>query len=308
LLTDHGRPSRLWAAILAIVCPGLGHRYLGRPFVAIATAGVALLLPTLILFQFAQVVVAVGPKNAYLLLFLAPGMIAPLSVVDLFFRWDDDQDEVAPFLPLLLHAGLFGIAAAALAVAVPSYFVERYVVPSTSMLPLLRPGDELHVDRRVAVGDLRRGDVVVLREPGPPGAKESFLVKRIVGLPGDSIAFVGQELAESPRKISHCAGGGVGARLECIDDRCWALPAPSAELSAFRTAYEVTAPQLFVAGDLRENSEDSRARLRLGLPPFSVEDVVGRVIAHRAAGGPLVAVDVDERGEPYRCAPAATAK
>ncbi len=308
MLTDHGRPSRLWAAILAIVCPGLGHRYLGRPFVAFATAGVALLLPALVLFQFAQVVVAVGPKSAYLMLFLAPGMIATPSVIDLFTRWDDDQDEVAPFLPLLLHAGLFGVAAAALALAVPSYFVERYVVPSTSMLPLLRPGDELHVDRRTAVGDLRRGDVVVLREPGPPGAKESFLVKRIVGLPGDTIAFVGQELAESPRKISHCLGGGTGGRLECIDDRCWALPAPTAEISAFRTAYEVAPPQLFVAGDLRENSEDSRARLRLGLPPFAVGDVVGRVIAHRAKEGELAAIDVDAAGEPYRCSPTANAK
>jgi nickel-type superoxide dismutase maturation protease len=55
----------------------------------------------------------------------------------------------------------------------------RVEVRGSSMLPSLSPGDWALA---VAATRYRRGDVVVVRDPGRPGLE---MVKRLVGLPGD---------------------------------------------------------------------------------------------------------------------------
>jgi signal peptidase I len=105
---------------------------------------------------------------------------------------------------------------AVLAVAMLSVFaVERlwlvpFHVPTTSMTPALKPGDTVVVDRTVDLKHLQRGDIVVFAastsdsmlaaagqsrkrsdemtafpKPGSPHSR--LLVKRIVGLPGETI-------------------------------------------------------------------------------------------------------------------------
>lgn len=63
--------------------------------------------------------------------------------------------------------------------------IARFEVAEGSMEPALRPGDYL-VTRRS--GNIRRGDVVVFTHPHRPGF---WLVKRVVGLPAETVAVEG---------------------------------------------------------------------------------------------------------------------
>lgn len=60
-----------------------------------------------------------------------------------------------------------------------------FLVPSSSMEPTLNPGDYIIA---VKAHDYRRGDIVVFRNPDDDG---DHLVKRIIGLPGDTVRVLG---------------------------------------------------------------------------------------------------------------------
>jgi len=79
-----------------------------------------------------------------------------------------------------------------------SAIADWNVVPSGSMLPTIRPGDYIAVDkiaydlrvpltpiRIVRLNDPRRGDIVTIAS----SAAHELLVKRVIGLPGDSVAM-----------------------------------------------------------------------------------------------------------------------
>jgi len=63
-----------------------------------------------------------------------------------------------------------------------AFVVDLYIVPTDSMRPTLVPGDIVLCVRGLERG---RGDVVVFRTPG-----EGFGVKRIVGVPADTLSYV----------------------------------------------------------------------------------------------------------------------
>lgn len=86
---------------------------------------------------------------------------------------------------------LRAIALAALLLLVIHLFVLRWItVRNTSMYPTLWPGDLVLVQRWVRWTGPARGDVVVFRDPlkdRVPYSERPLLVKRVVGLPGDTI-------------------------------------------------------------------------------------------------------------------------
>lgn len=62
------------------------------------------------------------------------------------------------------------------------------MVKGQSMQPTLVESDRLFVNKMVYhFGEPARSDVIVLRDPSEDAGKKDFLVKRIVGLPGDTI-------------------------------------------------------------------------------------------------------------------------
>lgn len=64
--------------------------------------------------------------------------------------------------------------------------VQNYLVEGTSMLPTVRSGDRVLVNRLAyRVGSPRRGDIVVFRLPWA----DTNLIKRIIGLPGDVVTI-----------------------------------------------------------------------------------------------------------------------
>jgi signal peptidase I len=188
---------------------------------------------------------------------------------------------------------------------------EPFYVPSGSMEPTLQIGDALLASKypygysaaslpiqitlpetgRVFGEPPKRGDVVVFRWPGD---RSQAWVKRVVGLPGDRIQMRQGQLFINNHAASLKADG-VG---EAEDDNGGTEPANryvetlpggvSHEIFKMRdngpldNTPEVVVPagRLFVMGDNRDNSADSRVPLRdggVGLLP--IDDLIGRADA-----------------------------
>ena len=107
------------------------------------------------------------------------------------------------------------------------------------MSPTLLIGDQILVDKTYSGKDTRRGDVIVFIYPADP--RKDF-VKRIIGLPGDKV-----ELRERLLYINN----------ELIKEDYIAKPKRSSTTTNYGP---ITVPEetLFVLGDNRENSLDSR--------------------------------------------------
>jgi signal peptidase I len=193
--------------------------------------------------------------------------------------------------------------------AAKSAIAEPFYVPSGSMEPTLLIGDELLATKYPygystaslpALLDLpstgrifgalpKRGDVVVFRWPGD---RSQVWVKRVIGLPGDRIAMRDGQVWING-KPAPLKPDGIDRVESENGDRAPAhrfietLPdgrqhpifklVPSEPLDNIPT---VTVPpgHLFVMGDNRDNSADSRVPLREGgVGMLPVADLVGRV-------------------------------
>jgi signal peptidase I len=74
------------------------------------------------------------------------------------------------------------------ALVVRAFVVQQFAVDGTSMLSTLHNGDRVLVNKlSYHLHDPRRGDVVVLKTI--EGVAERDLIKRVVGLPGDTISY-----------------------------------------------------------------------------------------------------------------------
>ena len=121
-----------------------------------------------------------------------------------------------------------------------NFVSARIRVESVSMKETLLPGDFVLVNRRAysvgnfTTGEIRRGDVVVF---DPPFAAPEPYIKRVIGLPGEVVTI---------------RDGKV-----YVDD---ILMQESYIQSHFRTDgnWEVPSGDIFVMGDNRNNSSDSR--------------------------------------------------
>jgi signal peptidase I len=157
------------------------------------------------------------------------------------------------------------VVAVIVALFVRTFAVQAFKIPTTSMEPNLLVGDHLFVNRLVyspssgALEDrllgkraVQRGDVVVFRFPGNP---EKDYVKRVVGLPGETVEVRDRTVLIDGRALDE--HGYAHFRDESSDG-----DELGAGLSHERAPYgpsRVPAGQLFVMGDNRDNSSDSRS-------------------------------------------------
>jgi len=95
------------------------------------------------------------------------------------------------------------LAVAVLIVLVLRYFVFNLsTVKGYSMEPTLYQGEWLFVNKAVyLLGDPQRGDVVVLKDPSMEPGRKEFLVKRVIGVPGDVIEIRAGQLYRNGEHI-----------------------------------------------------------------------------------------------------------
>lgn len=135
--------------------------------------------------------------------------------------------------------------------------IPRSLVDGHSMEPTFYGEDRLVVSRvHYLVSDPVRGDIVVFNSLRPSeAARGVMLIKRIVGLPGDTVEIrerqvhINGALLDEPYILEPC-----GRRCQ---DNTWTLGEN----------------QYFVMGDNRNNSNDSRA-----FGPVPLGNIVGEVI------------------------------
>ena len=151
-----------------------------------------------------------------------------------------------------------------------TYVVQSFYIPSGSMLPTLQVGDRIIVDKlSYKIHDVHRGDIVVFARPPLEDQEYADLVKRVIGLPGETISskngrvyIDGKPLNEPwlPPGSDSYTGPLAG------DD-----PHPQFDLPG---PVNIPAGEYFVMGDNRTDSEDSRF---FGPIPKSL--IVGRAVA-----------------------------
>lgn len=149
--------------------------------------------------------------------------------------------------------------------ALNTFVVRPFEIPSGSMEPGLRAGDRVLVNKLAyRSGDgPDRGDVIVFDGTGYFG--EADYIKRVVGVGGDHVVC--------------CAGEGrIRVNGRSVDESGFLFPGDSPSSVPF----DVVVPdgRLFVLGDHRAGSSDSRDRLGSpggGMVP--VDEVIGRADA-----------------------------
>jgi signal peptidase I len=174
--------------------------------------------------------------------------------------------------------------AVAIALLLRAFVVEAFQIPSGSMIPTLEVGDHIFVSKFsyglsipftntkiMQYADPKRGDIIVFKYPLEPSTD---YIKRVVGLPGDVVEMRQEELyvngVRVPRERSaepcHSSESGRGSP----DDRDCELWVESLDGRKHQTMQEpsrgsrdferkiVPAGHVFVMGDNRDNSSDSR--------------------------------------------------
>ena len=173
-----------------------------------------------------------------------------------------------------------------------SFLVEPFQIPSSSMVPTLLIGDYILVNKFtygirlpvlrtkvLAVNDPQRGDVMVFF---PPHMNDTYFIKRVIGVPGDTVNYRNKELYVNGEKVARePASPDHGMVLDPryrIDRESLGSDGHLMQVDLYRPAAEFTEVvkpgHYFMMGDNRDNSSDSRV---WGQVPE--RDIVGKAFA-----------------------------
>jgi signal peptidase I len=195
---------------------------------------------------------------------------APVEEADHPPREEPKKRSFLSELPFLL------LAALVVAVLIKTFLIQPFYIPSGSMIPTLLVDDRVLVSKVSYLwGEPERGDVIVFENPYAPELDESFpesvvrvtlealgirtsanddLIKRIIGLGGETIEIAGGQLLidgvplDEPYLQVGAAMGNFGPRTLAPDE-------------------------LFMMGDNRNESSDGRV-----FGPIPADDVIGKAV------------------------------
>jgi signal peptidase I len=220
---------------------------------------------------------------------------------------DPDESEVAPepataqapepattgsplaaVIDVVREVGLVLVIALGLSLLIKTLLVQAFFIPSPSMNNTLLTGDRVLVNKLTpGPFSLHHGDVIVFSDPGGwldptvktpegpvqnavrstltfvgllPNDSDEHLIKRVIGLPGDRVACSGSD-------------GKVTVNGKAIDEP-YIYPGDDPSDKAFSVT--VPAGHLWVMGDHRSVSEDSRYHPTLDNGMVPIKDVVGK--------------------------------
>lgn len=197
-----------------------------------------------------------------------------------------EKKQVHPFWRGLREVALIVVFALVLSALIRAFLLQAFYVPSASMEDTVRPGDRIVASKiTTAISGVKRGEIVVFKDPGgwlPPQAPPpddwrtslrqgltfigvlpsdsgDDLVKRVIGIGGDRVACCDAE-------------GRIVVNGVPLDEDYIIGPTD-------QVRFDITVPagSMFVLGDNRGDSRDSRYHLDVNDGGVPVEDAVGRV-------------------------------
>ena len=171
-----------------------------------------------------------------------------------------------------------------------SFLVEPFQIPSASMVPTLRIGDFILVNKFaygirlpvirnkvVDVNDPERGDVMVFF---PPHRPDTYFIKRVIGLPGDEILYLNNVLYINGEKQPQTLLASLppnNPQVQLMTENLGGVEHEMRKhvrpLSA-QGKWVVPEGHYFMMGDNRDNSSDSR-----DWGPVSEDAIVGKAFA-----------------------------
>lgn len=231
------------ALALSLLTPGLGQLYNGQRGRGIGIYFIAIVLVSIFFAGLYSTLIN-------LTLFSGLGLILVLyAILDASFQ----ANKIKHISSAACHRWHFYIAIIvchffliAASVHMGLWPVKLYQIATSSMAPTLLPGDYFIIDKKY-YGSRKpgRGDIVVFQSP--VGTSRDF-IKRVVGLPGETIEIVDRKVTIDKKFIAepYLMRSAIGKNVT----------GPQSELNFG----PVTIPEnsLFLLGDNREGSNDSR--------------------------------------------------
>jgi len=195
----------------------------------------------------------------------------------------EDADEVASSDPAsgrgpltwLRELPVLIVLAFALAIVLKTFVVQAFFIPSGSMEPTLLPGDRVLVSK--VLYHPQRGDIIVFEDPHPGPQPDRSVIGGFVHWLSQGLGFARPADEDFIKRVIGMPGETVQIKDHAVLIDGASLPEPYLTAEAKRSMGDygpVTVPPdaLFVMGDNRGNSSDSRASL--GFIPLD------RVVGH----------------------------
>jgi len=218
---------------------------------------------------------------------------------------EENQSEIEELSrePMVIEYAKSFFPVLLLVLALRSFLIEPFQIPTGSMIPTLEVGDFILVNKYaygvrlpvigtkiMDVDDPERGEVMVFIPPH----ENKYYIKRVIGLPGDTVRYEEKQLYINgepiPREFSDniFIETGIGTLpgslyTETINGKKHTTQHIDARLQTrARTSWIVPAGHYFMMGDNRDNSADSRE-----WGPVPEKDIVGKAVAvwmHKESG------------------------
>lgn len=171
----------------------------------------------------------------------------------------------------IISTFLLFLVAPAIALLIAAFVVQSYQVDGQSMEPTLQDNDRLIVDKwqrswaRLTKHDYvpNRGDIIIFNQNGLDfaGGPSKQLIKRVIGLPGERVVVADGKITiyndQNVKGFNPDASGGYST---------------STPVTTGSVDMKLADDEVFVCGDNRANSEDSRY-----FGPVKADQIVGKL-------------------------------
>ncbi|MFX0203548.1 MAG: signal peptidase I [Candidatus Hodarchaeota archaeon] len=233
------------AILLSFITPGLGQMYNGRLRRGVILYLFGFLLATVLLFsglflKFYGMILCLAILLSFFLFILLDALIGAVKSKEITLK---------PYNKWYFYLIIFLVSTFVIqpfvSSSIKNNIVRAYEIPSSAMKPTLLVGDHLIANMGIYKKEKpKRGDIVIFEYPKDPSKD---FIKRVIGLEGEKVEMIQNKIYINDKLLDDPWGyygeGRVTKYLQGLDN--------------FGPVV-VPKDSLFVLGDNRDNSQDSR--------------------------------------------------
>lgn len=191
-----------------------------------------------------------------------------------------EHEAAATGWRFLREFGVLTLIALVIAILIKTFLIQAFFIPSGSMEPTLMPTDRILVNRLAyRFGDIERGDIIVFADP-TPSSQDRGVVDKLLRWLGEGIGVVRPADDDFIKRVIALPGETWEMRdgVTYVDGRKLDEPYVNQADLDTRSFGPETVPDgmLFVMGDNRNHSGDSRFPPPGGLGYIPIDRVIGQ--------------------------------